>query len=248
MSQTTSETSQATAPNHSARRIDRLAAGLGARTYLEIGVARGVTFRDVRIAERTGVDPGFKVAAHRLAGPGIDLVETTSDAFFAGTTPERVWDIVFIDGLHEFEQTYRDLCNVLLHSHPRTAILVDDTWPSDVYSSVREQERALAVRRSQIGDERRIWHGDVFKVVFAIHEFHTGLDYVTITQGGNPQTLVWRASDTREPLGWTFEQISRLTYFDLLDHQEVLRPSGEDEAIERCLASIGARQVSGSTR
>ena len=53
--------------NHSARRINALSAGLGARRYLEIGVAQGVTFRDVAVAHRTAVDPAFQFDTASLA-------------------------------------------------------------------------------------------------------------------------------------------------------------------------------------
>src|SRR5215469_1611634 len=42
---------------HSVRRINRIAAHTGAKTYLEIGVSRGLTFRNVQITRKVGVDP-----------------------------------------------------------------------------------------------------------------------------------------------------------------------------------------------
>jgi hypothetical protein len=52
--------------NNSARRTNKLAMQLGARRYLEIGVFAGATFRDIDIAERTGVDPTFRFDTNEL--------------------------------------------------------------------------------------------------------------------------------------------------------------------------------------
>ena len=81
---------------------------MNARTYLEIGVFKGLTLKDVEIADCAGVDPQFRVPAEELTGPSRTLVTDTSDAYFAGLDRSTVFDIVFLDGLHTFEQTYRD--------------------------------------------------------------------------------------------------------------------------------------------
>jgi hypothetical protein len=83
------------------------------------------------------------------------------------------------------------------------------------------------------------WHGDVFKLVFYIHDFWLGLNYRTITGSGNPMTIVWRANNiSRRPLFDSLEKISRLTYFDLQEHIEVLQMATKDEAIAHCIAEI----------
>ncbi len=45
------------------KRLNRLAAALGAKSYLEIGVHTGGTFARVQVAERTAVDPAFPFPA-----------------------------------------------------------------------------------------------------------------------------------------------------------------------------------------
>lgn len=225
----------------SARRINALAAALGARRYLEIGVNEGATFRAVRCPERSGVDPQFLFDPASLADRNTRLYAMPSDRFFARLPFERRFDIVFIDGLHRFEQAYRDLMNALLHAHDRTVFLIDDTLPSDVYSALPDQQAALAARRAA-GGSNLDWHGDVYKVVAAIHDLHPGLDYRTIRDGpDNPQTLVWRSkAGGRQPRFPGFEAIARLGYFDLLDDLGLLRPATEQAAIAACLAGLPA--------
>jgi hypothetical protein len=116
--------------------------------------------------------------------------------------------------------------------------LIDDTLPNDVYSSLPHSSRALK-HREYAGGTSKAWHGDAFKTVFAIHDFYPGLNYRTIIDSGNPQTLVWRSnSGWRTPLFNCMEKISRLTYFDLLDNRNILRECTEAEAISLCLKEV----------
>ena len=222
------------------KRLNRLAAALGAKSYLEIGVHTGGTFARVQVAERTAVDPAFPFPVSDHEDDVTIFAEMTSDEFFAGLPAGKTYDLVFIDGLHTFEQTYRDLCNAIVHSHPATPILVDDTVPSDVYSALRDPEQAFAFRAAAGPDGSAAWHGDTFKVVFAVHDFHLGLDYRTIVGSGNPQTLVWRSgAGRRRPLLDSLEKISRLTYFDMVNQSPVLRECDEETALREGLEALG---------
>jgi len=221
-------------------RLNRLAGALGARSYLEIGVHTGGTFARVRAAERTAVDPAFPFPVSDHEDEVTIFAEMASDEFFAGLPASKAYDLIFIDGLHTFEQAYRDLCNSIVHSHPGTVFLLDDTLPSDVYSSLPDPEAAFAFRAAAGQDGSAAWHGDTFKVVFAVHDFHLALDYRTIVGAGNPQTLVWRSSSGRRPLLDSLEKISRLTYFDMINEFHVLRQSDEETAIAECLAALGS--------
>ena len=224
--------------HHSPRRINTLAHTLNSQYYLEIGVNKGKTFCDVTIPQKTAVDPKFLFDINAFANENVVFQETTSDNFFSTLAVNYKYDVIFIDGLHTFEQTYRDLCNSLLHSHERTVLLIDDTKPNDVYSAIPHQNKAVNYRK-QAGGRNKQWHGDVFKVVFALHDFHPALNYRTIMSSGNPQTLVWRSNNGwRKPLFNSFETISRLSYFDLLENVNILKECSEEEAINLCLEEL----------
>lgn len=225
-------------PGHSVRRINALASRLGARRYLEIGVSTGQTFRHVAVPERIGVDPNFRFDTAELANATTHLHSMTSDNWFASTAVTELFDLVFIDGLHVFEQVIRDLTNTLARTGPRSAILIDDTVPLDVFSSLTNQGEAIRLRR-QAGVAGAAWHGDVYKIVFLIHDFFPFLDYRTITGSGNPQTLVWRAAGpVRKPLFDNVERISRLDWFTLQSHRAILQPATEAEALDLCVRAI----------
>ena len=233
---------QAPRPTHSSRRVNALAQRIGARRYLEIGVSQAHTFRSVEVAERVGVDPRFPFDTAAVANATTALHAMTSDRFFAEMAGTAPFDIVFIDGLHVFEQVVRDLTNTLAWTTWRSAILIDDTVPNDVYSSLPNEREALRLRAAT-GSKDLAWHGDVFKIAFLIHDFFPMLDYRTIVGSGNPQTLAWRsAGPAIKPLFDSLERISRLTWFDLQTHGDVLRRASEEEAIDLCARAIAGRQ------
>ncbi|MDB5403516.1 MAG: hypothetical protein JWQ55_5534 [Rhodopila sp.] len=226
--------------NNTARRVNALAKQLGSRRYLEIGVLHGNTFRDVEIPERTAVDPGFGFDTSELANEVTRFFKQTSDDFFAEAPIFPPYDLVLIDGMHTFEQVVRDLSNVLVRTHQRSVIILDDTVPDDVYSTVKDGLASYRHRKTDSAPARG-WQGDVYKTLFYIHDFFPSLNYRTIVRDGNPQTLVWRANGVhRSPVFDNLERISRLDYFELQDNLAVLQPATEAEAIALCVAEIQA--------
>lgn len=181
--------------NASARRLNTLLAAMASPArYLEVGVETGQTFFEVSAAFKTAVDPKFlfdRETAPR--GDSIEYFEIASDNFFCDVRRDFKYDLVFLDGLHTWEQTYRDFCNALLITHERSIILLDDVFPSDVYSCNRDQVEAVMMRQFMTGDPSNAWHGDTYKVIPLIRTFHPLLSYCTIITDGNPQALVWRS-------------------------------------------------------
>ncbi len=224
--------------NASARRINHLAHALGARSYLEIGVLDGNTFRDVEIAARVAVDPAFRFDIRPLANEHTRFAAQNSDQFFADMPPGQLFDIIFIDGLHQFEQVVRDFANAVTHSHAKSVILLDDTRPTDVYSAIPDFDESLRQRRLAKA-QGTPWHGDVYKMLFYIHDFWPGMNYRTIAGAGNPQSLVWRSNRfSRTPLCNSLERISRLSYFDLLADVRILNECSEAEALDTCVREV----------
>jgi hypothetical protein len=173
----------------SPRRLNILIRELHLRSYLEIGVLEGETFANVKVWRRCGVDPSPLFDAVLLPR-GSSFAVTTSDEFFSTLRPSKRYDIAFIDGLHTFEQTYRDVINTFAHLRSGV-ILIDDTVPSDEYSAIPDQEASYRARDAA-GLEGRPWHGDVWRVVMLFDRHHPELEWRTIIDAGNPQTLVWR--------------------------------------------------------
>jgi len=113
------------------------------QSYLEIGTLYGASFNNVHCPIKVSVDPDPNThATHHL----------TSDAFFE-QFPDVHFDIVFIDGLHERNQVYRDIHNSLQCLNPGGVIVLHDCLPT----SERMQEHHT---ESQYGEP---WTGDVWK-------------------------------------------------------------------------------------
>ena len=70
------------------------------KTYLEIGCDKDQSFSKIEIPYKVGVDP--------ISG---GTIRKTSDDFFK--TNKEKFDIIFIDGLHHYEQVIIDIDNAL---------------------------------------------------------------------------------------------------------------------------------------
>ena len=113
-------------------------------SYLEIGCDDNQLFSKINIPEKIGVDP---VSGGNYKGK--------SDDFFKQNI--KKFDLIFIDGLHEYNQVRKDIINSLKFLNNNGFILVHDCLPRSL--------SAQAVPRY-----RNIWNGDVWK---AIVEFRT---------------------------------------------------------------------------
>lgn len=176
--------------NWSVRRIAAIARAFPELvSYLEVGVDKGSTFEKVPLQLRAGVDPAPKFDLSTLP-PLANFFQCPSDEFFARLDPAEQFDVVFLDGLHTFQQTYRDLINALEHC-PRGIVLVDDVVPSDEVSAIPDLQESFSERHRR-GLPGLPWHGDVFRMILVIADHHPELDWVTITEPDNPQTFIWK--------------------------------------------------------
>lgn len=86
--------------------------------YLEIGCAGNELFDSVASGNKVGVDPALGGTERK-----------TSDEFFAKN--QRKFDVIFIDGLHEYEQVRRDAINALECLNDKGWIAFHDFLPSN---------------------------------------------------------------------------------------------------------------------
>jgi len=158
--------------------------------YLEIGVENGLTLEAVSLNDKYGVDPNLMV--NRIIKPrGTKLFLQESDRFFDANM-RLEFDIVYLDGLHTFEQTYRDLQNVIKYLHSKSILMIDDTVPSDEFSSHPVQNESYLLRKKSGKDDNGSWHGDVYKLVRALaHIRLPNLEYVTLIDLMNPKTIIF---------------------------------------------------------
>ena len=165
---------------------------------------------------------------------------TTSDQFFYHRIEaSATFDVVFIDGLHTFEQTLRDLLNALRHTHERSVIMIDDVKPISYAASLPNQEDARALRKAT-GDEDKRWMGDVFKLVFFIAGYLTSYHFATVVETYG-QLVMWSARRLPDTdLG--IEDIARLQFHDAVKLMDVYRPSPLADIITRYRVETSAER------
>lgn len=141
--------------------INRFIETYGYKTYLEIGVNTpaqpGYNWDSVRIATKHGVDPNPAVHATYCM---------TSDEFFANHITMK-YDIIFIDGLHLFEQAHRDIVNALAHLAEGGTIVVHDCNPTEEKTQRREHTHGA-------------WHGDVWRAILKLRMEDPDISIYTI--------------------------------------------------------------------
>lgn len=176
------------------RRLNTLVLGMGScHSYLEIGVREGYTLQDVAATKRVGVDPVPQFEFRRNLPRGVRVFPETSDTFFARNTDR--FDLIFVDGLHEYEQALRDTLHALEALNSGGLVVVDDTVPVDEFSGEPDEEDALRLR-ALTGDLRRDWNGDVFKVAAFFTTQPAGVGLVTLWSQDDSdqhgQTVLWK--------------------------------------------------------
>lgn len=188
--------------------------------YLEVGVFHGQTFHKLEAAEKVAVDPNFRfdVDAARAENPNAQYHRLPSDAYFA-TCEGRFFEVVFLDGLHTFEQTLRDLMNAVAHLAPGGVIIIDDVKPTSYGASLPELGQIKLVK-AELNEDNN-WMGDVYRLVYFIESFMPSYDYATVAEN-HGQLLMWRAP--RHSIEYrSVESISRKTFADLLHEIDVLK-------------------------
>ncbi|MCZ2174127.1 MAG: class I SAM-dependent methyltransferase [Burkholderiales bacterium] len=205
-------------------------ATLAPRTYLEIGVASGQSLQHAGPQTKAaGVDPAFTISHPPQAW--VRLFRETSDDFFAKHNMQEVFgedtvDLVFLDGLHTFDQTLRDLVNVERHCHSRSVVLLHDILP--VIPETAERERRSL-----------FWVGDTWKVLvllarhrpdldfFTLPTFPSGLAAVTKLNAASPHATALRADlDSLCAAAMSLELADFLP--DMFLHQRVIANNHED--------------------
>ncbi len=222
-----------------------------AQTYLEIGVFHGRTFLQIDVPFKVGVDPNFRFTPEEYASENIHLYSETSDVFFEHF-PQRAqalqdkyhgkefkFDVIFIDGLHTFEQTLRDFENSLPYAHEKTLWIIDDTVPNSVFSAMNSHEKSLLWKACAGMNTARDWHGDVFKAIFAIHDTHPEFSYCTQIDDDNPQTILWRTKqNSSRQKALIHKDIHLLRYEDFIEYAWVLHPVENAQVVGKFFQTI----------
>ena len=114
------------------------------KSYLEIGCDKNQIFSQITLNKKIGVDP--------YSGGNV---RKTSDDFFEENVEK--FDLIFIDGLHVYEQVKKDIINSINFLNREGVILVHDCLPDTIGKQ--------AVPRYKMQ-----WNGDVWKAIVDLRQ------------------------------------------------------------------------------
>ena len=173
--------------------------------YLEIGCDKDQSFSKIKINNKVGVDP--------VSG---GTIRDTSDNFFI--LNKEKFDIIFIDGLHHYEQVIKDINNSLKILNEDGHILVHDCLP-----------RTIA--HQAIPRYRGSWNGDVWK---AIVELRTKEDLKVFTCQIDFGVAVIQRGINSKPLNLKIDNFKDLKFKDYYNkNKEFMNVVSYEEVLKK---------------
>ncbi len=183
--------------------INVLCRAINAQSYLEIGCNTDVVFSNVDCPYKIGVDPAC--GGNR---------RMTSDEFFFTNTEK--FDVVFIDGLHYYEQVKKDYENAMRCLNPGGFIVFHDMLPL--------VEKWAVVPVPENLQEYGCWTGDVWRMSFdLIQQNDIKFDLLMIDMGcgvvrkGSQQAAAIYPENT-----WSF-YVNNIASLPLISYDDFVR-------------------------
>ena len=132
---------------------------------LEIGSDIGLLVEGISINKIYAVDP---IRQYRIPFKfrHVKFFEMSSDQFFEQNKEE--FDLIYIDGLHTYEQSFKDLINSMdkLKTGGPSLIYLDDVLPNDEFSCLEDPFEAFEGRKRLHGHLNDLsWMGSVYKLI-----------------------------------------------------------------------------------
>jgi SAM-dependent methyltransferase len=177
--------------------------------YLEIGCENNLCFHSVAAKDKIGIDP--------VSGGNMKI---TSDDFFKNNT--IIFDVIFIDGLHTYEQVRKDVVNSLRFLKNGGFIFLHDMIPR---SFLEEHVSRL----------QNIWTGNVWKVGIELAKTNN-IDFYVINADHGVGVLK-KKQDTQ--LYDDYINLKDLKFKDFLYLNEIINYINPEEAIKIINKSIG---------
>ena len=166
------------------------------KKYLEIGCDQDENFSKIKVENKVGVDP--------LRG---GTIRSTSDEFFKSNNDK--FDIIFLDGLHTYNQTIKDINNSLEHLNSNGIIIIHDCLPKKIWNQIVPRMYGH-------------WNGDVWK---AIVESRTLSDIDTYTCVADHGLGVIFKRKNRNLLNLKIKNFEKLKFSEYYkNHNEFMNP------------------------
>ena len=128
------------------------------KNYLEVGCDKDENFSKINVEKKIGVDP--------LNGGTLRM---TSDDFFK--TNNEKFDLIFLDGLHTYEQTIKDIDNSLKFLNNHGVVIIHDCLPKKIWNQIVPRVYGH-------------WNGDVWKAIVHSRTYSYADTYTCIADHG----------------------------------------------------------------
>lgn len=191
-----------------------------AKTYLEIGVASGAVFFRVKARSKVAVDPRFEFSTMKqirylIKNPWNvrnQYYEMTSDEYFqneGANVERRGLDVAFVDGLHTFEQSLRDVSHCLRYLNQGGVIILHDCNPPSEAAAFPAASFDHA-RKANVSGWTGDWCGDTWKTIVYLRSVNANLR-IFVLDCDTGVGIITRGSPDAT-LDFTKEQIDLLSY------------------------------------
>ncbi|MEX8547366.1 MAG: class I SAM-dependent methyltransferase [Mucilaginibacter sp.] len=199
--------------------------------YFEVGVQTGFCFFKIKADHKVAIDPHFlikttkKIKAY-LRNPSNfnnQFFELTSDDFFIQQKEyiKKIGgiDVIFIDGLHLYEQVATDINNALQYLNEGGVILIHDCNPLSEAAAIRaySSEEAAQANHPEWANQ---WNGDVWKAIVKFRSERKDLE-IKVFNCDHGIGMV-RPGKPENALDYSKEQVENLVYQDLKTKREQL--------------------------
>ena len=171
--------------------------------YLEIGCETNACFSSIPVINKIGVDPE--------SGGNI---RETSDNFFKNNKKE--FDVIFIDGLHIYEQSRKDIINSLKFLNRNGFIFLHDMIPR---TWIEENVPRL----------ESVWSGNVWKVALELIKTK-GIDFFVIEADHGIGVI--KKKEENVVYHDDYENIKNLKFKDFLNLNEKIKYVEPKQAFE----------------
>jgi len=174
------------------------------QNYLEIGCDKDENFSKIKIKNKIGVDP--------LQG---GTIRKTSDEFFNSNTEK--FDIIFLDGLHTYEQTIKDINNSLKFIKSSGVIVIHDCLPKKIWNQIVPRIYGH-------------WNGDVWKAIVHSRTYLNADTYTCIADHG--LGLIFKRKN-KNLLEIKIKEFKKLKFSDYYKNHKIFMNLISHEKIEK---------------
>ena len=173
------------------------------KNYLEIGCHNNEVFDKIGI-EKIGVDP---ISGGNYRG--------TSDKFFKENL--KKFDCIFIDGLHEYNQTKRDILNSIEILNKDGIIILHDCLPP-------------SISHQRVPRTRYTWNGDVWKAIVEARTWEHVDTYTVLSDQGLGLIKKEKNSNVLNIGNVSFKKLKYKFFYE--NYSKIMRTISYDKILE----------------